>query len=320
MRVLIVGCGYVGRSLGLELVRQGHDVSGLRRSAVTQPGSEPSPRPIRSGEGASSQPALNLITTDITKPADLAKISPDYDWVVNCVSSAGGGAEDYRKTYLEGMRNLLDWLNPRPPKKFVYTSSTGVYGQTDGSMVTEASPAEPATESAACLLAAEKVLLDSIPEFPAVILRVAGIYGPGRGYWFKQFLNDEASIEGRGERILNMVHRDDVAGAVIAALKSGRPGEIYNVADDEPVTQMAFFQWLAAKMSKPLPPYAAGEETPARKRGRTNKKVCNSRLKLELGYQFRYPTFREGYAAEFARLNQPGPWSQDSTPPEKKSG
>jgi nucleoside-diphosphate-sugar epimerase len=319
MRVLIVGCGYVGMRLALELASQGHQVSGLRRSAPGQPGTETALLPIGSGEGESRGLAPGLLAADITRPAELAKISPEYDWVVNCVSSSRGGAEDYRKTYLEGTRNLIDWLSPRPPGKFVYTSSTSVYGQTDGSLVTEASPAEPATESARILLNTEKVLLEAASEFPAVILRVAGIYGPGRGHWFKQYLNNEAIIEGRGKRILNMVHRDDAAGAIIAALEGAGPGKIYNVVDDEPVTQLAYFEWLAARLAKSLPPFAAAEEAPERKRGLTSKKVSNSRLKLELGYQFKYPTFRQGYAAEIDRLNQRGPMGDDSNRPEKKS-
>ena len=91
-------------------------------------------------------------------------------------------------------------------------------------------------------------------KFPAVILRVAGIYGPERGHWFKQFLKNEARIEGDGSRFLNMIHRDDVIGCIIAALENGTPGEIYNAVDDEPVTQLKFFQWLATELKRPLPP------------------------------------------------------------------
>ena len=87
-----------------------------------------------------------------------------------------------------------------------------------------------------------------------MILRVAGIYGPERGYLLKQYLKNEARIEGRGERILNMIHRDDLIGVIIAALKSGRAGEIYNAVDDEPVTQFTFFEWLAGTLGKDLPP------------------------------------------------------------------
>ena len=95
-----------------------------------------------------------------------------------------------------------------------------------------------------CLLASAAAL---DLKFPAVILRVAGIYGPERGHWFRQFLNDEARIEGDGSRWLNMIHRDDVAGCIIAALKNGRAGEIYNAVDDEPVRQIDFFRWLAER-------------------------------------------------------------------------
>src|SRR5206468_778781 len=124
---------------------------------------------------------------------------------------------------LQGTRNVIEWLSRSPPRKFVYTSSTSVYGQNDGSLVKETSPTEPASETAKVLVATEKVLLEAAQQnkFPGVVLRVAGIYGPERGYWFKQYLNNEARIEGKGDRILNMIHREDVTGAIIAALKSG---------------------------------------------------------------------------------------------------
>ena len=226
----------------------------------------------------------------------------DFDWVVNCVSSTGGDAEDYRQVYLQGTRNLIEWLSATPPKKFVYTSSTSVYGQTDGSQVKETSPTEPVAETAKVLVETEKLLLAASaldrPRFPAVILRVAGIYGPDRGHWFKQFLKNEARIEGDGSRFLNMIHRDDLIGCIIAALKSGRPGEIYNAVDDEPVSQANFFQWLAATVGKYPPPSVPENPDENRKRGVTNKRVLNRKLKMELGYQFKYPNFRKGYSAE----------------------
>jgi nucleoside-diphosphate-sugar epimerase len=134
-----------------------------------------------------------------------------------------------------------------------------------------------------------------------MILRVAGIYGPERGHWFKQFLKGEARLEDGGGRILNMIHRDDVIGCVIAALEHGRPGEIYNATDDEPVSQLDFSSWLAAATSLPMPAPAA-ENPPSRKRGATNKRVANRKLKTELSYRFEYPTFREGYADEIKKL------------------
>src|SRR4029077_7390961 len=97
--------------------------------------------------------------------------------------------------------------------------------------------------------------------------------------------------------------RDDLIGCIIAALKNGRDGEIYNAADDEPVSQVNFFDWLAEKLSK-APPPSAPEKPEFRKRGVTNKCVSNRKLKMELGYKFKYPDFRAGYRAEIARLGK----------------
>ena len=292
MRALIIGCGYVGLPLGAELVKQGHEVFGLRRTE--------SPDLKAAG--------ISPLIADVTKPETLAALPKDFDWVVNCVASGGGDAEDYRRLYLQGTRNVVEWLSATSPKKFVYTSSTGVYGQTDGSPVKETSPTEPAVDTAGVLVETEKVLIEAAQQkkFPAVILRSAGIYGPDRGYLLKQYLKNEARLEGTGTRILNMIHRDDLIGVIITALKSGRPGEIYNAVDDEPVTQHTFFEWLAGTLGKYLPPSVPEDLEAARKRGTTNKKVSNRRLKMELGYQFKYPNFRKGYTAELQRLDELG--------------
>ena len=141
----------------------------------------------------------------------------------------------------------------------------------------------------------EQLLLKAARDgFPAVLLRLAGIYGPNRGYWFKRFLEGDAVLEGKGERILNMIHRDDAAGAIAAALQGGQPGTIYNVVDDEPTTQLALFEFLARRFERPLPPV---DPSLAFKRGATNKRVSNRRLRDELGYQFKYPSFREGFGS-----------------------
>jgi nucleoside-diphosphate-sugar epimerase len=281
MRVLIAGCGYVGLALGRDLAKQGHEVFGLRRH--------------QAADGELHAAGIHPLAGDITKPEELARLPASYHWVIQCAAASGGGAENYRRVYFEGAQNLIQWLRGAPPAKFVYTSSTSVYGQTDGSWVHEGSPTDPEAGTAKTLVETEAILIDAARKhrFSAIVLRVAGIYGPDRGYWFKAFLNGEARIEGDGARMLNMVHRDDVAGAIIAALERGRPGEVYNVVDDEPVSQLACFQWLSDKFGRPLPP--AIPEVLERKRGVTNKKVSNRRLKEELGYRFKYPTFREGY-------------------------
>jgi nucleoside-diphosphate-sugar epimerase len=294
MRVLIIGCGYVGLPLGVELVRLGHEVFGVRRSA--------------DAGTALADAGIKPLAADVTQPADLARLPGPFDWVVNCVSSGRGGEDQYRQIYLQGTRNLIEWLSAAPPKKFVYTGSTSVYGQNDGLPVKETSPIEPATETGRVLLETENVLLEAVRQkkFPAVILRVAGIYGPDRGHLLQQYLKNEARIPGQGARFINMIHRDDLVGVIIAALTSGRPGEIYNAVDDEPVAQIPFFRWLSETLGKWMPPFAGEAEEAGRKRGLTNKRVQNRKLKMELGHQFKYPNFRKGYTAEIQRLDQAG--------------
>jgi nucleoside-diphosphate-sugar epimerase len=293
MRVLIVGCGYTGLPLGAELVRQGHEVFGLRRS----------------GSAAADLKATGIqpLVGDVTRPEDLRKLSGPFDWVVNTVSSTKGGMDEYRQVYLAGTRNLIDWLQSMPIQRFVYASSTSVYGQTDGSLVKETSPTQPTSVTSQVLVETEKVLLAVQQSgFPAVILRVAGIYGPERGHLFLQYLRNEARIHGKGERIINMIHRDDLVGVIVTALRHARAGEIYNAVDDEPVAQIHFFRWLSETLGKWMPPSATEAENAERKRGLTNKRVSNRKLKMELGYQFKYPTFRQGYSAEIQRLDRAG--------------
>ena len=294
MRVLIIGCGYVGVPLGAELARVGHEVFGLTKSG-------------RNG-AALQDCGIQPLAADITRRADLDGLPLPFDWVVHAVSSNKGGLEDYRQIYLEGTRNVLQWLEASPPRKFVYTSSTSVYGQTDGSLVKESSPTEPRSELGQVLVAAEQLLLEAARtrKIPAAILRAAGIYGPGRGHLFLQYLKDQACIPGRGLRLVNMIHRDDLAASIVAVLKSGRPGEIYNAADDEPVPQIHFFRWLSETLGKNMPPFVSEDEAAPSKRAMTNKKVSNRKLRMELGCPLRYPTFRQGYTAEIQRLQDAG--------------
>jgi len=293
MRALIVGCGYVGLPLASELIQQGHRVVGIRRSA-------PAAADL---QAAGVQPLI----TDVSRP-DFTRPEGRFDWVIfTAAAGRDGGVEGYRRLYLQGTRHLLAHLAAEPPAKYIYTSSTSVYGQQDGSVVRESSATEPATPTAQVLLETEGVLLDAVQSgFPAVILRVAGIYGPERGHLFQKYLRNEAKIPGQGFRLLNMIHRDDVVGAILAALRSGRVGEIYNVVDQEPVTEVHFFRWMSETLGKWMPPFGPEETEADRRRGSTNKKVSGRRLTMELGYSLKYPTFRQGYTAEIKRLTDAG--------------
>ena len=288
MRTLIIGCGYVGLPLGELLASQGHTVFGIRR-----------------GTDADRELLAKNITplhVDITDPAQLAPVDPSFDVVINLVSSSKGGLEDYRSVYFEGTKNILRWLSKSPPHVYLYTSSTSVYAQADGSWVDESSPAEPDSPTSQVLIDTERELISAhrTNSFPAIIVRASGIYGPERGHLFKQFLREEAVIRDDGSSWINMIHVDDLAAAIAHLIEHGQGGEIYNVTDDEPVTQSEFFRWLADRLGKTIPPNAPAD--PNRKRGLTNKRVSNKKLKAT-GFSLKYPTFREGYACEMERLS-----------------
>ena len=223
--------------------------------------------------------AFPVLACDITDRAALGRL-PAVEAVVHCASSGRGGVEQYRAVYLEGARALADVLAPR---RFVFTSSTSVYAQTDGSVVNEESAAEPDRETGRILREAEEVVLAR----GGSVARLAGIYGPGRSVLLKKFFADEAVIEGDGGRVINQVHRDDIASALALLLESSAHG-IFNVCDDEPMTQRTLYEWLAQHFHKPLPP--TGPPDPNRKRGWTSKRVSNAKLRA-LGWAPHFPTF-----------------------------
>lgn len=283
---MIVGCGYVGLELGRQWVAQGVDVSGVRRSEA--------------GAAELLESGIRVVVGDVTAPESMTKWGRDWDVVVNAVSSSRGGVDVYRQVYGVGTRNLVGWMREAGVRRYVHLSSTSVYGQTDGGWVTEDSPADPLPETGQVLAATERWILGGTAgDLAPTILRVAGIYGPGRGYALQQLLKGEARIQGDGTRWVNMVHRDDVASAIRAvagASVKAVGGKVFNVVDDEPVRQGEFVTWLAREHGLPVPPVATEEENAARKRGLTNKRVDNRRLRESTGWVPQYRSFREGYA------------------------
>ncbi|MEF8789247.1 MAG: SDR family oxidoreductase [Haloarculaceae archaeon] len=286
MRVAILGCGYVGLELGRQL-RDDHDVVGVRRSA--------------DGLAAIEEAGFEAVRADVTDPAELERV-PDADWVVFAASSGGRGAEAAREVYVEGQRTALEALAGRedPPERYVYTSSTGVYGDHGGDWVDEDTPLDPTTEKTRVLAEAERVARETTREhgIPGQVSRFAGLYGPAR-YRLERYLEGPVTAG-----YLNMVHRDDAAGAVRFVLEDGVDEEVLVVVDDEPVEKHAFADWLADACGVERPPkrtkqerLAAGDlSAAAERRILTSKRCSNDRLR-SLGYEFAYPTFREGYRA-----------------------
>src|SRR5262249_53289182 len=190
--------------------------------------------------------------------------------------------------------NTLDVLPA--PRRFVYVSSTSVYGQTDGGWVDESSPTEPGDESGRIVLECERLLRERLPA--AIILRFAGIYGPGR-------IIKRAALE-KGEplatdpdRRINLIHVEDGARTVVAGAERGQLGTTYNVADGRPVTRREYYTALAEFLGAPPPRF---EPTPASgsRQDRTDRRVSNRRLRDELGVELDYPDFKAGLKAAAA--------------------
>ena len=207
-----------------------------------------------------------------------------FNAIIHCASTAGGGAESYRRVYFYGAKNLIQILQPN---RFIFTSSTSVYAQTNGEWVDEDSAARPEHETGRILRETEVFVRQS----GGIVARLAGIYGPGRSALLRKFLTGEARLENDGERYQNQAHRDDIAAALLHLAKSPDDPGLANVTDDEPLTQRECYEWLAAKLQRPMPPSVkrAGE----RKRGASNKRVSNRRLR-GLGWEAKFPTFPLG--------------------------
>ncbi len=292
MRVLIVGCGYVGMRVGEELVRQGNEVVGIRRTA--------------GGEEAIRSAGMEPVIGDITA-ADFVLPPGRFDGVV-FTASAGAGAMEAatRAVQVDGLARVAGALAMDPPKRFIYAGSKAVYGQQDGSAVKETSVTQPEGAKARVWLEAERWLLSAGKKVGPVVLRFGDIYGPGRELFVESYSKNRLKIAGQGQRHLNLIHRDDAIGVILAALRSGRPGEVYNAVDDEPIRETQFFSWLAETLGKWLPPYGPEESDPVRRQELANCKVSNRRLTMELGYRLKYPNFRQGYTAEIKRLTDEG--------------
>jgi len=270
-RILIAGCGYVGEATADLFHSAGWNVEGWVHSKESAARLSAKPYSIR--------------VIDISQRGEVGKNAGRFDAVVHCASSRGGNAAAYREIYLNGVRSVLEAF---PKAIILFTSSTSVYAQRDGSWVTEDSETNPLRETSRILLEVEKLILEK----GGIIARLAGIYGPGRSALLSKFLNDTATIDPNNDRFVNQVHRDDIASALFLLLncEAQTSGQTYDVVDNEPLLQSECYRWLSEKLNRPLPPIRKSEEP--RKRGDSNKRVSNAKLR-RLVWRPDYPTFRD---------------------------
>lgn len=286
-RILIAGCGDVGAVLGRSLSEAGHSVWGLKR----QPGGLP--------------PGVHLLTADLTEPATLAILPPALDCVVYSAAAAGFSEAAYQAAYVTGVRNLLDALHRtgQQPQRLLFTSSTSVYAQCRGEWVDEESSAEAESFSGRSIRQGERLFWES--GRLAVAVRFGGIYGPGRTRLIESVRDGKATYPAGPPLYTNRIHRDDCARVLEHLLFLPNPAPLYLAVDDDPAPLDKVLRWLAVQIGVPEP--AAATHSPPLKPGaeagdnaalrmRASKRCRNARLRAA-GFVFRYPSYRDGYAA-----------------------
>lgn len=270
MTAVIAGCGDLGTEVGLRLHAAGHRVIGLRRT----PGVLPAPIEGR---------CVDLSIREPTLPAGT-------DLVVIALTADERNERGYKVTYVDGLNHLLDglWRSGARPSRVVLVSSTSVYGDRAGGWVDERTPTTPAAPTASVLRHAEKTLHSRIPT--ATILRLGGLYGPGRTRLIDRVRDGSAAEHANPAAFTNRIHRDDAAAAIVhLAVRIESPAPCYLGVDNEPATYADVVRHIAASigLDRPAFPNAVADVS--------GKRCRNDRL-LATDFRFAYPTYREGYA------------------------
>jgi nucleoside-diphosphate-sugar epimerase len=266
--VLIAGCGDVGSRLGRQLAAEGWRVYGLRRDAAALPAGI---LPVAGDLGCAECPP--------------AWPEGELDYVVYAAAATQHDEAGYRAAYVEGLRHCLGWLQQRGqrPKRVLFVSSSGVYAQADGEWIDENSPAEARQYSGRIMLDAERVAL--VSGIPATVVRLTGIYGPGREWLLKQ-VREGYRVAVEPPLYANRIHAEDAAGLLACLLRAdaeGKPLEDCYIGVDDAPGLMGVSHWA--------------DEQSVR---RTGSKRCSNARARALGWVPRYPSYREGYAAILA--------------------
>lgn len=278
LRVLVAGCGYVGGRLAEMLVRDGHDVWGLKR--------DPSSLPT----------GVKAVGADVTEPATLTDLPPDLHGVVYAVSPGHRREDAYRRAYVLGLRNVLDAVGST---RMILVSSTGVYGDKGGAWVDEETPPEPETATGQVIAEGESLVRERGQ--PGVVLRLGGIYGPGRTWGIRRVLSGEAPCLGP-DVYGNRIHRDDAAGAARHLLTLADPDPVYLGVDRDPAPLREVNAWVAERAGVADPCQGVDPDDVRTGGRRGSNKRCSSQRLVDAGYTFAYPSYRDGYPPLIAEL------------------
>ncbi len=289
-RLLVLGCGYLGRILVAEALEKGMSVLAVSRNVDT----------LASVASQGAETVCGLVDGDSWHEA----AGGDVDFVVNCVSSAGGGLVGYRQSYIDGNVSLGSWAKQVGfSGRAIYTSSVSVYGDAGGEWVDEESGPAPANERGMIMRESEDVFLNGLSGARAVVLRLAGLYGPGRHLMLDRLRLGEAELPGWGDYYLNLVRIEDVASSIWACLESQEPvSGTFTVVDDEPSLKQDMAVWIAGRVGNPAPVFTGEADASGRSSRRlgengrpANRRISNAALKAAAGWSPRFPSFREGF-------------------------
>jgi len=269
MRVLIAGCGDVGSILAVLLMRDGHEVYGLKRDI-------------------SSLPAGVLpIQADLTNPDTLTDLPAEIDRLVFLPTPSSRDKAGYEAIFIQGWKNLWAGLK-QAPARTVMVSSTAVYGESNGGIVDEDTVPGPTGFNGKILLEMEQLAGSCTRNL--VVARISGIYGPGRERLIRQAVSEGLEVQQSPPFFTNRIHSHDAAAALKHLLFVNEPEALYVVSDDKPAPRYDVVKWLAEAQGAMAPTGLADE------RASRGKRVNNQRLR-DSGFRLSYPDYRAGYGA-----------------------
>ena len=278
--VVILGCGYVGTRIARAALVEGRQVRVCSRSTGRlQPlgalGAEVKFLDASTPRSFTSALSSMAGATVIYSIPPVQMLPPGHAMRAALQAAYGGGATC-----------------------FIYFSSCGLYGDEpdDDTWIDEDTPLRP--DAAMQNIQSDELEVERSPfdRLRTVTLRLAPVYGPGRGVRNRMRKGDYRILDD-GQHATSRIHVDDVVQIVLAAEAKAPPRALYLVGDDEPTTQLAYATWLAERMGLPLPPHRQMLEPGKAKVAHRNRKIRNAKLKRELAIELRYPSFREGEAA-----------------------
>lgn len=288
-RIVIFGCGYVGRPLAKSLVDNGHEVWLHSRN-------------LESLSAVDTVPDERKVSGNLHETGWHHKLPGSWDLAYNLVSSAGGGLEGYKLSYIQGNQSIREWAAGVEVNRLIYSSATSVYPQSNGEWVGEEDvPAiEQLSSSGQVLYEAEQLVLGASEFRSRVVARLAGIYGPGRHLYLNRMCEGVTTLPGNGNAWLNLVYLKDIVSVLMQLADFDCERDVFNVVDDLPSRKQDIVDWLAGETGSARMRFDPDEAGPRASRrttgtGLPNRRVSNSKLKQQLDWTPSYPDYMAGY-------------------------